>query len=97
MQASPSQAWVNAATGAAFWPPPVGASGVSTTENATLRLTAALVVAARPPAWPGATGAPESASTPLILPLPVPAAWVRETAAAGSVQVSGSTDDFSLQ
>ena len=61
-----------------------------------VRDTGALVLAVRPPAWPPAGPAPESPRTALTFPLPVVTFCVRTVAAAGVVQVSGSTEDFSL-
>jgi hypothetical protein len=65
-------------------------------ENITERVTDALVVAVRPAAVPVGTFPPESPKTPLILPVLVPAAVVRDFVFSGSVQVR-SVDDFSVQ
>jgi len=62
----------------------------------TVREAAALVVAVRVVSAPVETAPFESPRTPLILPVLVPAAVVRDLVMSGSVQVR-SVEDFSVQ
>ena len=79
------QAEVNDAVGARF----AGAAGpgLTTTDASTSRVVETLVRAVRPAAVPVATAAPESARSPLILPVPAPVGLVRATLVAGALQV----------
>ena len=87
---------VNDGTGARLAGGVVAVPGLITTENSWVPPPAALVVAVRPAAVPVGTGALESASSELTLPLAGGRGVARVVLSAGSVQVWGSVEDFSL-